>query len=139
MNSLLKRRGRLVRVRKVQHLQATAAAAQAEARAASLESSADRLVSLRGSLTPAPGTVFAAALSNAGELAMRLDAARHGMTGALADARASADRLGTLRLEARIRQESAEKLGAQAQSAYAEWRERRATTPHRRKVAERPA
>ena len=65
---------------------------------------------------------------------MRLDAARHGMTAAIADARASAERLGTLRLEARVRQESAEKLGAQAQAAYAEWRERRAATPHRRKA-----
>lgn len=135
MNALLKRRGRLVRVRKVQHLQATAAAAQAEARAATLEQSAARLVSLRGSLTPAPGTTFAGALSNAGELAMRLDAARHGMNRPLADARAAADRLGTLRLEARIRQESAEKLGQQAQAAYAAWREQRASTPHRRKPA----
>ncbi len=133
MNALLKRRSRLVRVRRVQHLQASAAAAQAETRALSLEDSAARLVSLRGSLTPVPGPVFAAALSNAGELAMRLDAARHGLTDAIANARASAEHLGGLRLEARIRQESAEKLGVQAQAAYAAWRERRTATPHRRK------
>jgi hypothetical protein len=137
MKAVVKRRERLVRVRKVQHLQATAVAAQAEARAETLEQNAARLVSLRGSLTAMPGTTFAGALSNAGELSMRLDAARHGMNGALADARVTADRLGTLRLEARIRQESAEKLGGQADAAYAAWRERRASTPHRRKPAAR--
>lgn len=135
MKSVVKRRERLVRVRKVQHLQATAVAAQAEARALTLEQNAERLVSLRGSLTPATGTTFAGALSNAGELSMRLDAARHGMNNALADARTQAERLRTLRLEARIRQESAEKLGQQAGAAYAAWREKRATTPHRRKSA----
>ncbi|MET0375422.1 MAG: hypothetical protein ABW128_14360 [Rhizorhabdus sp.] len=134
MNSLLKRRERIVRVRRVQHLQASAAAAQAETRVATLEGNVARLVTLQESLSPAPGQVFAAALSNAGELAMRLDAARHGMTDAIASARASADRLSGLRLEARMRQESAEKLGERAQEAYAEWRERRRATPHRRKT-----
>ncbi|WP_156680333.1 hypothetical protein [Sphingomonas profundi] len=139
MKQLLKRRERLVRVRNVQHLQASAAAAQAETRVATLETSAARLVALRGSLTPETGAVFAAALSNAGELSMRLEAARHGMTDAIANARASADRLGAMRLEARVRQESAEKLGERAEAAYAEWRERRTATPHRRKAGGTPA
>lgn len=133
MKQLLKRRARLVRVRNVQHLQASAAAAQAETRVATLEGNAARLVSLRGSLTPETGTLFAAALSNAGELSMRLETARHGMTDAIAAARAQAERLTAMRLEARVRQESAEKLGGQAQAAYVEWRERRTATPHRRK------
>ncbi len=138
MKQLLKRRARLVRVRNVQHLQASAAAAQAETRVATLESNAARLVSLRGSLTPEPGPVFASALSNAGELSMRLEAARHGMNDAIVSAKASAERLSGLRLEARVRQESAEKLGEQARAAYADWRERRTATPHRRKPGTEP-
>lgn len=133
MKQLVRKRERVVRVRHVQHLQASAQAAQAEGRVATLEANAARLVSLRGSLTPAPGASFAAALSNAGELAMRLDAARESLTPAIRDAQASADRLGAARLEARIRQESAERLGERAQAAYAEWRERKRATPHRRR------
>ncbi|WP_238995662.1 hypothetical protein [Sphingomonas solaris] len=131
---MLRKRARIVRVRNVQHLQASAQAAQAEGRVATLENSAARLVSLRGSLEPTPGVLFAAALSGAGELSMRLDAARHGMTDAIVEARASAGRLAEARLAARIRQEGAEKLGEQARAAYAEWREKKQATPHRRKA-----
>ncbi|MET0270205.1 MAG: hypothetical protein ABW173_07230 [Sphingomonas sp.] len=133
MKQLVRKRARIVRVRHVQHLQASAQAAQAEGRVATLEANAERLAMLRGSLTPEPGTLFAATLSNAGELAMRLDAARDGMTPAIRDARASAERLGMARMEARIRQESAERLGERAQAAYADWRERKLATPHRRR------
>lgn len=126
MRGLVERRHRIVRVRRVQHLQAAAAAARAEGKVVSLETSAERLVELRMSLGLAPGTVNGAALSNVGELAMRLDTVRDGLTDAIVSARASADQFAALRLEARIRQESAEKLGEQAQAALVEERERRA-------------
>lgn len=133
MKQLVRKRERIVRVRHVQHLQASAQAAQAEGRVATLESSAARLATLRGSLSPAPGMLFAAALSGAGELAMRLEAAQESMVPAIRDARASAERLAATRLEARIRQESATRLEERAQAAYADWRERKQATPHRRR------
>jgi flagellar biosynthesis chaperone FliJ len=131
MKSLLRRRARVVRVRRAQHLQAAAHAAQAEHKVDALRVSAERLAVLRRSLTIAPGVVPAAVLSNAGELAMRLDEARDGLSNAIASARVSADRLASLRIEARIRQESAEKLGEQAMRAFEDWRERRAGTQGR--------
>jgi hypothetical protein len=134
MKALVDRRRRIVRVRRVQHLQASAEAARAEGKVASLETSAERLVELRMSLGLAPGTVNGAALSNVGELAMRLDTVRDGLTVAIVSARASAEQFAALRLEARIRQESAEKLGEQAQAALVEERERRVPGGSRRRL-----
>jgi hypothetical protein len=134
MKALVDRRRRIVRVRRVQHLQASAEAARAEGKVASLETSAERLVELRMSLGLAPGTVNGAALSNVGELAMRLDTVRDGLTDAIVSARASAEQFAALRLEARIRQESAEKLGEQAQAALVEERERRVPGGSRRRL-----
>jgi len=125
MKALVQRRERIARVRRVQHLQAAAHAAQADARVASLETSESRLTELRHSLTLEPGVFSGATLSNAGELAMRLDTARQGLTEAIVAARASAAQFAALRLEARIRQESAERLEEQAQTAFDELRERR--------------
>jgi len=133
MKDVIRRRERVARVRRVQHLQAAAQAAQAEGRVASLENSDARLVQLRTSLDLAPGLLSGAALSNVGELAMRLDQAREGLTDAIRSARASALHLAALRLEARIRQESAERLGEQAQAAFDEARERRASGGRRRR------
>ncbi|HWL47578.1 MAG TPA: hypothetical protein VNQ31_07665 [Sphingomonadaceae bacterium] len=133
MTSLVDRRRRIVRVRRVQHLQAAAEAARAEGKVVSLEASAARLAALRMSLGLAPGTVSGAALSNVGELAMRLDSVREGLTDAIVSARASAEQFAALRLEARIRQESAEKLGEQAEAALIEQRERRAPGGSRRR------
>jgi hypothetical protein len=125
MKALVRRRERIVRVRKVQHMQAAAHAAAAQGRVDSLELSASRLADLRGSLGFAPGQFTGAMLSNAGELAMRLDMARHGLTDAIVAARASAAQFAALRLEARIRQESAERLEEQAGAALAEATERK--------------
>lgn len=133
MKALVRRRQRVARVRRVQHLQASAIAAQAEGKAVSLQLSADRLAQLRGSLDLAPGAVSGAALSNAGELAMRLDAVRDGLTDAIVSARVSAARFAALRLEARIRQESAEKLGERASAALDQQRERQAPAGHKPK------
>jgi len=134
MKALVKRRERVVRVRHVQHLQAAAQAAEAQGRVDSLELSAARLAELRGSLGFTPGTFSGAMLSNAGELAMRLDTARHGLTDAIVAARASAAQFAALRLEARIRQESAERLEEQAGIALAEQRERRLDTRRPRRA-----
>ena len=64
---------------------------------------------------------------------MRLDAARDGLTDAIVGARASAERFAALRLEARIRQESAERLGEQAQAALTQAQERRQPLGGRRR------
>lgn len=125
MKRLVERRERIARVRRVQHLQAAATAAQAEGKVASLELSAARLVELRSGLAMDLGAATGSALQNAGELAMRLDNARHGLTDAIASARANAAHAAAQRLEARIRQESAERLGEQAVAAFEETRERR--------------
>lgn len=137
MKALLRRRERVVRVRRVQHLQAAAQAGEAAGKLNALEMSADRLLQLRSSLGIAPGAISGAALSNLGELAMRLDSVRDGLTDAIVGARASAAQFAALRLEARIRQESAERLGEQANLALNEQRDRRAArTPGRRKNLE---
>lgn len=125
MKAQVQQRARIARVRRVQHMQASAAAAAAEGQLVQLEMSAERLATLRDSLTSAPGFSSGAALSNAGELAMRLDQARHGLTDAIVSARAAAARRAEERLEARRRQEGAEKLGERAVAALQEMIERR--------------
>ncbi|WP_380872530.1 hypothetical protein ACFB49_34600 [Sphingomonas sp. DBB INV C78] len=134
MKSVVKRRQRIVRVRRVQHLQAQAVVAQAEGRLASLENSSDRLRMLRDSLEIEPGMVSGANLANAGEMAMRLDSARAGLTDAIVGAKAAVDKSAALRLEARIRQESAERLGEKAARALEAYRERRAAGAGRRRT-----
>ncbi len=125
MKGLVQRRARVARVRRVQHLQAAATAAQAEGRAAALEGTAAHLALLRHSLAPAQGMMAAAELSGAAELAMRLDAVRDGLTDSIVSARATALETAARRLEARIRQESAERLEERAAVAIALLRDRR--------------
>ncbi|SNS84849.1 hypothetical protein SAMN06295912_11934 [Sphingomonas laterariae] len=134
MKSVVKRRQRIIRVRRAQHLQAQAVVAQAEGRLASLETSSDRLRQLRESLNMAPGVASGAALANAAEMAMRLDNARDGLRDAIVGAKAAVDKSAELRLEARIRQESAERLGEQAARALEAYRERRAPGAGRRRT-----
>ena len=128
------KRARIARVRRVQHSLAAASAARAENHAAMLETSAARLAQLRLSLSIGKGMSNGAAMANLGELAMRLDDARHGLTDAIASARASADQQADLRLAARRRQESANKLEARAAAALAEFLERNAVSAPRRKT-----
>jgi hypothetical protein len=127
------KRARIARVRRVQHSLAAAAAARAENHATMLETSADRLAQLRFSLAVDKGTSSGAAIANLGELAMRLDDARHGLNDAIASARANADQQAEARLAARRRQESANKLENRAAAALAEFLERNAITSPRRK------
>ncbi|ABQ67656.1 hypothetical protein [Rhizorhabdus wittichii] len=135
MKALVRKRARITRVRAAQHLLAASAAANAEAQVDQLETNAAKLASLRDSLTLPVGPVSGAALQNRGELALRLDNARHGLSGAIASAKATAEQKVAERLEARQRQESAAKLDARAVQALTEWTEARMAASFRPKLA----
>ncbi len=125
MNGLVRQRQRIVRVRKIQHGLAASAAAEAAERVAALEMSAARLARMRGELRPAEGPTTGAALARLGELAMRLDTARHGLAPSIETARALAASLKGEQHAARRDQESAEKLEQAAIGLAEELAERR--------------
>lgn len=125
MKGLVRRRARIVRVRRVQHLHVAAAAAQAEGRALQLETTSERLRDLRGSLGAAPGVTFGAQLASVSELGERLEKVRDGLTDAIVAARAAAAEQSALRLAARIREESALKLKARSERIWADAREKK--------------
>jgi len=135
MKALVQSRARIARVRRVQHIQAAAAAQAAQGQLAQLETSAERLATLRGSLAFAAGPCTGAALSSVGELAMRLDHARDGLTDAIVSARSIVAERAAQRLEARRRKESAEKLDARAGEALARLIEQRASASRPRRNA----
>lgn len=124
--SLVRRRERIARVRRVEHAQAAAHAAAAEMQLASLEASENRLTTIRASLSWELGDFSAATLASRAELALRLDEARFGLTDAIVNARATAEARTAERIDARKRQESAEKLGERAEAEMARAAERRA-------------
>ena len=134
MKALVQQRARIARVRRVQHMQAAAAAQSAEGQLIQLETSAERLAALRGSLAIVPGRCTGAALSGNGELAMRLDNARAGLGDAIASARAVAAERAAQRLEARRRKESAEKLNNRAAAALVQMIEQRASASRPRRA-----
>ena len=125
MKALVRRRERLVRVRRVQHLQVAGVAAEAEGRAVQLETTSERLRDLRSTIAAAPGPTHGGALSSIGELGLRLEQVRDGLTDAIVSARASATEHAALRLAARIREESAIKLRERSSAAWDEEKERR--------------
>jgi hypothetical protein len=133
VKALVAKRARITRVRDVQHRLAMSAAASAEAHVAALETNAAKLASMRDSLTIAAGPTTGAVLQNRGELAQRLDAARHGLSDAIISARAAAEQKVAERLEARQRQESAAKLDARAVQALSAWTEARMAAAFRPK------
>ncbi|MES2498158.1 MAG: hypothetical protein V4618_18730 [Pseudomonadota bacterium] len=133
MKALVRKRARITRVRAAQHLLAASAAASAEAQVTTLETNAAKLASLRDSLTLSEGPISGAVMQNRGELALRLDNARHGLAGAIASAKATAELKLAERLEARQRQESAAKLDARAVQALAAWTEARMAAAFRPK------
>ncbi|RJF93223.1 hypothetical protein [Sphingomonas cavernae] len=133
MKQVVKRRARIARVRRAQHLQASAHAQMAENRVMTLESQAGHLIRLASDLDATPGDATGAALANAGELAQRLRAARDGLTDAIVGARATALERAARRMEARIKQESAERLDQRARTALAEYLERKGNVPVRRR------
>jgi hypothetical protein len=135
MKAAAAKRARVARVRAAQHLLAAAEAVTAEARLDQLEGNAAKLVMLRDSLTVAEGPTNGATLQNRGELAARLDRARHGMTDAIAGARATAVQRAQMRVEARQKQEGAAKLDARMAEALDAWLESKRAVPHRRRPA----
>lgn len=134
MKHKAEKRTRVARVRRIQHSLAAASAVRAENQAVTLETSARRLAQLRFSLGFSKGLSDGATLANLGELAMRLDDARLGLTDAIASARANANHQAEIRLDARRRQESANKLETRAKAALADFLERNALTTPRRKT-----
>lgn len=134
MKAKVAKRTRIARVRRIQHDLAAADAARAENHAAMLENSAERLMQLRQSLVARHGRSDGATLANLGELAMRLDAAREGLSDAIASARASAEYQAGIRLEARRRQESADRLESRAADALAQFLERNTNITPRRRI-----
>ena len=114
MRALAERRARITRVREVQHIHAIGEAAAAEGKVVQLEGNAARLAALRMSLTLAPGITTGAGLGNAGEMGLRLDTVRHGLTDAIGAAKAVATARAKDRSDADIRRESAERLETRA-------------------------
>ncbi|MDQ8757164.1 hypothetical protein RCO27_13110 [Sphingosinicella sp. LHD-64] len=125
MNSLVRQRARIVRVRRIQHGLAATAAAEAAERVALLETNRERLARMRRDLRPIEGLTSGAALARMGELAMRLDTARYGLDPSIENARALAASLEGERRGARRDQESAEKLEAAAVGLAEDAAERR--------------
>ncbi len=110
MKDLAERRARITRVREVQHLQAVSEAAAAEGKVVQLEGNAAKLAAMRMSLSMVPGITNGASLGNSGEMGLRLDTVRHGLTDAIGAAKAVAFARAQDRTQADIRRESAERL-----------------------------
>jgi hypothetical protein len=110
MKVLAQRRARITRVREVQLLHAVGEAAAAEGKVNQLEGNAAKLAAMRMSLTLAPGITTGAGIGNAGEMGLRLDTVRHGLTDAIGAAKAIAQARVNDRRDADIRRESAERL-----------------------------
>lgn len=110
MKALAERRARITRVREVQHLQAVSDAAAADGKVAQLEGNAAKLAAMRMSLSMVPGITNGASLGNSGEMGLRLDTVRHGLTDAIGAAKAVAFARAQDRTQADIRRESAERL-----------------------------
>ena len=132
MSSVVRRRERIARVRRVEHVLASGAAAAADAQLQTLEVSAARVLELRLSLTTGVGSLTSQTLAAQGELAHRLDLARFGLADAIAGARATAASKAAERVEARIRQESAERLVDRATKAADILVERRVASANHR-------
>ena len=125
MSAPLKQRARIARVRRLQHGLAASSAAAAAGQLRNLENSRDRIARIRSELNAPSGATNGAWLSSAGELAMRLDAARLGLAGNIDAARAQAAAREQARLQARREQESADKLEQAAARAAADAAEAR--------------
>jgi hypothetical protein len=120
VSAALKQRARIARVRRLQHNMAATSAAQAAGQLRSLEHSRERLAQMRCELNASEGATSGAWLSAAGELAMRLDSARLGLSGSIDAARGIAAAREQARMRARRDQESADKLEQAAARAAAE-------------------
>jgi porphobilinogen deaminase len=134
MKAIAARRARVARVRRAQHLLAAAEAASAQHKLEQLETNAAKLAALRDSLSLESGETTGAILHNRGELAARLDKVRDGLKDAIVGAHATARERAGQRLDARQKQESAEKLDNRAAQSLGAWLEARRAVPFRRKT-----
>lgn len=135
MSALAKQRARIARVRRVQHLQAVGAAAVAEGRLVQLEGNAARLAAVRATLAQDVGATSGAALGNVGELAVRLDTVRAGLTGAIDSARDVVDLRTAARTASHIKREGAERLQVRAVAEMQALIEQRMTAAFRPRFA----
>lgn len=135
MSAAVRQRGRIARVRRLQHGLAASSAAAAVGQLRNLETSRERLMQMRGELGASQGATSGALLSAAGELAMRLDAARLGLAPTIEAARSAAAAREQARLHARREQESAERLEQAAAAAAEASAERRTNRSGRRRAA----
>ena len=133
MKALAQRRARITRVREVQLLHAVGEAAAAEGKVNQLEGNAAKLAAMRMSLTLAPGITTGAGIGNAGEMGLRLDTVRHGLTDAIGAAKAIALARANDRRDADIRRESAERLEGRAVVELQRLIEERMTANFRRR------
>ena len=133
MKALAQRRARITRVREVQLLHAVGEAAAAEGKVIQLEGNAAKLAAMRMSLTLAPGITTGAGIGNAGEMGLRLDTVRHGLTDAIGAAKAIALARANDRRDADIRRESAERLEGRAVVELQRLIEERMTANFRRR------
>lgn len=117
MSRLVARRGRLLRVRHVQHVLAAADAVQARDHAAQIEGNARRLATVRTELFGEPGPTTGAALATHRELAGRLEQAGRQLDGALYDAKRRIDQSDARRIAADREREIAERLKDKARRA----------------------
>ena len=135
MNGIVRQRARLARVRRIQHGLAASQAAAAAGRVQFLEMNSDRLRRMRSELQPIEGPTDGGAMARMGELAMRLDAARHGLSATIESARGAALAREAERRAARRDQESAERLEQAAVRAADELAERRFRQAGRRRAS----
>ena len=118
-------RGRIARVRRIQHGLAASIAAKAAGHVHMLETNDQKLAQMREALVAGEGRTTGAALAGLGELAGRIESARHGLGATIAGARDLAEQRERARLGARLDQESAEKLERRAAQAAGQDADRR--------------
>lgn len=134
MSAAVRQRARIARVRRLQHGLAASSAVAAAGQLRDLEVSRERLGRMRRDLVAEQGPTSGAWLAGAGELAMRLDAARTGLAPSIDAARAVTAAREQARLVARREQESAERLQQAAAEAAEAAADRRLNRTSRRRM-----
>lgn len=135
MSRLVARRGRLVRVRHVQHVLAVADAGSARDEAAHIEGNARRLNQVRTELFGEAGPTTGAVLASHRELADRLHQASRQLDGALYDAKRRIDEKDAKAITADREREIAERLKDKARrAAEARAEARLAALPHYKRM-----
>lgn len=125
MSTRFRQVSRVARVRSIQHSLAALVADDAERRVRTLEMRAAHLERLRAGFSCEPGPSSGAALACRGEMALRLDTARHGLLHPIGDARAKADSCREGLIKARRNQESSERLADRVAADSAQALEKR--------------